>query len=181
LCLDGEVEMHRSEKEALVEEVAQLLSAAGALYVSDYRGLTVAELTELRGKLRASGATLRVLKNTLTRLAAERAGRAQLLPLLAGPTAVTVCGDDPVAPAKTLNDFARTHDELQVRGGLLQGSVLDTAGVRALAMLPPREVLVARVVGGMAAPISGLVNVLQGTVAGFVRALQQIADQKAAA
>jgi large subunit ribosomal protein L10 len=173
--------MHRNEKEALVEEATALLAGTDALYVCDYRGLTVAELTELRGKLRASGASVRVLKNTLTRMAAERAGRADLVPLLSGPTAVTVCGADAVAPAKVLNDFARTHEELKVRGGLLEGNVLDAAGVRAIATLPPRDVLVARVVATVAAPISGLLTVLQGTASGFVRALQQIADQKAAA
>jgi large subunit ribosomal protein L10 len=178
---DGEVKMHRNEKEALVEDVTTLLAGVDALYVSDYRGLTVAELTELRGKLRAGGASLRVLKNTLTRMAAERAGRVELVSLLNGPTAITVCGADAVAPAKVLNDFARTHDKLKVRGGLLEGSVLDATAVRAIATLPPREVLIARVVGTVAAPLSGLVTVLQGTIGGFARALQQIADQKAAA
>jgi large subunit ribosomal protein L10 len=178
---DDEVKMHRNEKEAIVEQATALLAGADALYVSDYRGLTVAELTELRGKLRASDASVHVFKNTLTRMAAERAGRADLVPLLSGPTAITICGADAVAPAKVLNDFARTHDELKVRGGLLEGSVLDAAGVRAIAILPPREVLLGRVVGTIAAPISGLLTVLQGTVSGFVRALQQIADQKEAA
>lgn len=178
---DGEVIMHRNQKQTLIDEVSALLENAEALYVSDYRGLTVAELTELRGKLRVSGATVRVLKNTLARIAAEHAGRQTVLPLLSGPTAVTFCGEDPVAPAKVLADFARTHAELQVRGGLLQGGLVDAAGVRALATLPPREFLVGRVVGTIAAPLSGLVTVLQGTVGSLVRALQQIADQKAAA
>ncbi len=173
--------MQRDEKQALVDEVVTLLADAGALYVSDYRGLTVAEMTELRGKLRASGATVRVLKNTLARIAAERAGCQAMLPLFSGPTAVTFCGEDLVAPAKALAEFARAHAELQVRGGLLQGGVVDAAAVRALATLPPREVLVGRVVGTIAAPLSGLLTVLQGTVSGLARALQQIADQKAAA
>jgi large subunit ribosomal protein L10 len=179
--LNGEVHMLRKDKEALLDEVTALLADAQVLYVSDYRGLTVAELTELRGRLRASGARLKILKNTLTRMAAERSGREGLLPLLSGPTAVTFCGGDPVGPAKALADFARTHDELQLRGGLLGGDVVDAAGVRALAILPPREVLLGRVVGTIAAPMTGLVTVLQGTIAGFARALQQIADQKAAA
>jgi large subunit ribosomal protein L10 len=173
--------MLRKDKEALLDEVTALLADAEVLYVSDYRGLTVAELTELRGKLRASGARIRVLKNTLTRMAAERSGREALVPLLSGPTAVTFCGDDPVGPAKALVDFGRAHEELQLRGGLLQGSAVDAAGVRSLATLPPREVLLGRVVGTIAAPMTGLVTVLQGTIAGFARALQQIAEQKAAA
>jgi large subunit ribosomal protein L10 len=173
--------MHRRDKEALVEEVTGLLAAADVMFVSDYRGLTVAEITELRGKLRPAGARIRVLKNTLTRRAAEAAGHGELLVLLTGPTAVTICGADPVAPAKALADFARTHDRLVVRGGVMQGRVVDAAGVKALASLPPRDVLVAQVVSTMAAPLSGLVTVLNGTISGLARALQQIADQKAAA
>jgi len=173
--------MHRDQKEALVAEVTALLAGTDTLFVSDYRGLTVAELTELRGKLRASGASVRVLKNTLTRRAAERAGRAELVPLLSGPTAIAFCGADSASPAKALADFARTHDALKVRGGLLEGTGVDAAGVKAIASLPPRDVLLAQVVGTMAAPMGGLARVLQGTISGFVRALQQIADQKAAA
>ncbi len=114
--------MLRKDKEAVVEEATRLLAATEALYLSDYRGLTVSELTELRAKLRDGGATLRVLKNTLARRAAADAGRDQIVPLLSGPTAVTFCGDDPVAPAKALVEFMRTHPQLVVRGGLLQGA-----------------------------------------------------------
>ena len=115
--------MLRKDKEAAVAEATRLLAATEALYLSDYRGLTVAELTELRAKLREGGATLHVLKNTLARRAAADAGREQIVPLLSGPTAVTFCSDDPVAPAKALVDFKRTHPQLVVRGGLLQGEV----------------------------------------------------------
>jgi large subunit ribosomal protein L10 len=151
------------------------------MFVSDYRGLTVAQLSELRGKLRESGASFRIVKNTLGGIAAERAGRAALSPLLGGPTAVTICGDDLVGAAKALADFAKTHPQLAVRGGLLEASLIDADGVKALASLPPRDALIAQVVGTMAAPMTGLVTVLQGTVSGFVRALNQVAQQKAAA
>jgi len=173
--------MLRSQKEALLDEIKSLLVAHDDMFVSDYRGLTVAELKELRGSLRESGGSMHVLKNTLTRRAAAETGREALTELLNGPTAVTFCGDDPVAAAKALSDFARKHDSLVVRGGLLQGQIIDAAGVKALATMPPREILLGQVVGTMAAPISGLVTVLQGTLAGFVRALAQIADQKNAA
>ena len=103
------------------------------------------------------------------------------MPLLSGPTAVTFCSDDPVAPAKALGDFMRTHPRLVVRGGLLQGATVDVDGVRALSALPPRDVLIAQVVGTMAAPLTGLVTVLQGTISGFARALQQIVESKTAA
>jgi large subunit ribosomal protein L10 len=173
--------MLRKEKEAIIEETARLLSDAEALYVSDYRGLTVAQLTRLRAALRERGAELHVLKNTLTAIAAERAGRENVKELLTGPTAVAFCGEDLLGPAKTLSDYARANQALVVRGGVLQGSLLDADGVRLLASLPPREVLVGQVVGTMAAPLTGLVTVLQGTISGFVRALNQVAEQRAAA
>ena len=173
--------MLHKDKVAVVEEATRLLAATEALYLSDYRGLKVSELTELRAKLRDGGATLRVLKNTLARRAAAEAGREQIVPLLTGPTAVTFCGPDPVAPAKALVEFMRTHPQLIVRGGLLQGDTVDANGVRALSALPSRDVLLAQVVGTMAAPLTGLVTVLQGTISGFARALQQIVEQKTAA
>lgn len=173
--------MLRKDKEAVIAETVRLLSESETLYVSDYRGLTVTEITDLRGELRQHGARVRVLKNTLTRRAAGQAQREEIVPLLNGPTAITFCGDDPVGPAKALMNFARTHPMLEVRGGFLQGSLLDLADIKILSQLPPKDALVAQVVGTLAAPISGLLTVLQGTVSGFVRALQQVADQKAAA
>jgi len=173
--------MLRKEKEAIIEETVRLLSDTEALYVSDYRGLTVAQLTQLRAALRERGAELHVLKNTLTAIAAERAGCVNLKELLNGPTAVAFCGEDLLGPAKALSDYARASQTLVLRGGLLQGSVLDADGVRRLAALPSREVLVGQVVSTVAAPLAGLVTVLQGTISGFVRALNQVAEQRAAA
>ncbi|HJW76467.1 MAG TPA: 50S ribosomal protein L10 [Thermoleophilia bacterium] len=171
--------MLRTDKQAIIEETVRLLDGCEALYVGDYRGLTVAELTKLRASLRDRGATLRVLKNTLTSIAAEQAGQQSLKELLSGPTAVAFCGEDLVGPAKALSDYARANPAFVVRGGVLQGNVLDADGVRRLAALPSREVLVAQVVGTMAAPLTGLVTVLQGTISGFVRALDQVAQQRA--
>ena len=173
--------MLRNEKDAVIAEVAQLLTDTENVFVSDYRGLTVAQLSELRAKLRDSGASFRVIKNTLGSIAAERAGRGVIGEMLDGPTAVTLCGDDLVAAAKALADFARTHSQLEVRGGLLESSLIDASGVKALASMPPRDILVAQVVGTMAAPLTGLATVLQGTISGFVRALNQVAEQQAAA
>ena len=173
--------MQRENKEAVIAEVAQLLTERPTVLLSDYRGLTVASLTELRGKLRESGARVKVVKNTLGIIAADRAGRDALKDLLSGPTAITFCGDDIVAAAKTLSDFARTHPQLIVRGGVLQTSVINADGVKTLASMPPRDVLVAQVVGTIAAPLTGLVTVLQGTISGFVRVLNQVAEQRAAA
>jgi large subunit ribosomal protein L10 len=178
---DCEVEMLRREKEAVIAEVQQLFTDTENLFFSDYRGLTVEELGELRRKLRESGASFRIVKNTLGAIAADRAGRELLKELLSGPTAVTFCGDDPVGAAKALADFARTHPQLEMRGGVLDTSLIDGDGVKVLASLPPRDVLIAQVVGTMAAPMTGLVTVLQGTISGFVRALDQVAQQRAAA
>jgi large subunit ribosomal protein L10 len=173
--------MLRNEKEAVIAEVAQLLTGTENVFVSDYRGLTVAELKELRGKLRESGSRLKVVKNTLGGIAADRAGRVEVKDLLSGPTAVTFCGEDLVGAAKALAEFARTHPKLAVRGGVLESSLIDAAGVERLALLPPRDVLIAQLVGTMAAPLTGLVTVLSGTISGFVRALNQVAEQRAAA
>ena len=173
--------MLRREKEAVIAEVAELLADADNVFVSDYRGLRVAELEELRGKLRESGATIKIVKNTLGGIAAKRSGREDLEEFLSGPTAVTFCGDDVVAAAKALAEFARTHPQLEMRGGLLESSRVDPAGIKTLASLPSRDVLVAQFVGTLAAPISGLVTVLEGTISGFVRALDQVAQQRAAA
>jgi len=173
--------MLRNEKEAVIAGVAQLLAERENLFVSDYRGLTVAELAELRGKLRDSGATFKIVKNTLGGIAADRAGRDTVKPLLSGPTGVTFCGDDIAAAAKALSDFTRTHPKLEVRGGVLESSLIDANAVKAIASLPPRDVLVAQVLGTMAAPMTGLVTVLQGTISAFVRALDQVAQQRAAA
>ena len=173
--------MLRNEKDAVIAEVEQLLTDTENLFVSDYRGLTVAELAELRTKLRESGARFKIVKNTLGGIAADKAGREPVKELMSGPTAVTFCGDDLVGAAKALADFAKTHPQLEVRGGLLDASLIDAAGVKAIAILPPRDVLVAQLVGTMAAPMTGLVTVLQGTISGFVRALDQVAQQRAAA
>ena len=173
--------MLRNEKDAVIAEVTQLLTDTENLFVSDYRGLTVEELAELRGKLRQSGASFKIVKNTLGGIAADRSGRVTVKELLAGPTAVTFCGEDLVGAAKALSDFAKAHPQLVVRGGVLDASLIDPDGVKALAGLPSRDVLIAQVVGTMAAPMTGLVTVLQGTLSGFVRALDQVAQQRAAA
>lgn len=173
--------MLRNEKDAVIAEVQQLLTDTENMFVSDYRGLTVEELAELRGKLRQSGASFKIVKNTLGGIAADRAGRETVKEFLNGPTAVTFCGEDLVGAAKALSDFAKTHPNLEVRGGLLDASLIDPDGVKVLASLPSRDVLIAQVVGTMAAPMTGLVTVLQGTISGFVRALDQVAQQRVAA
>ena len=140
----------------------------------------MAQATELRRKLREAGVEFKVLKNTLTAIAAKKLIRRVDL-LLVGPTAIAFGYDDPVAPAKVLSEFAKTNPALELKGGLLEGKVLDVAGVKALADLPSREELLSQVLRGMQAPISGLVNVLQGTIRNLVYALDAVRKQKEAA
>jgi large subunit ribosomal protein L10 len=134
--------------------------------------------TELRNALRKAGVEYKVVKNTLTRFAAKENGLEGLDTYLNGPTAMASSADA-VAPAKVLSEFAKKYDKLKIKVGVVEGKVIDVSGVKALAELPPREVLIARVLGGFNAPISGLVNVLNGNIRGLVVALNAIAEQKA--
>jgi large subunit ribosomal protein L10 len=170
--------MNREEKTAVVEEIAGQLSAAEAVFAIDYRGLTVTQAAELREKLRDAGAVLRVVKNSLTERAADKAGVEPLKSLLEGPTALALVQGDAALAAKALNDTARTLRLLEFKGGLLDGNALTADEVRAIARLPAREVLHGQLVGVVAAPISGLARTLNALLAGVAVALQQIADQR---
>lgn len=173
--------MAKPEKVEAVEKIAAMLKSSDAYYLVDFRGLSVGEATDLRRRLRASGAELSVVKNTLAKRAAAAAGVEGLDGLLEGPTAIAYCGDDPVAPAKALLGFAKEKKKLGLKGGYLQSKVLDQVQVEQLAALPSREELIAKVVGGIAAPLYGLANVLTGPMRGLVVALDQVRQQKAAA
>ncbi|MEP6910943.1 MAG: 50S ribosomal protein L10 [Actinomycetota bacterium] len=151
--------MHRSEKERLVAELTERLQGTETLIVADYRGLTVTELDDLRGKLLEQGARFSVVKNTLTKRAAEAAGVQALLTLLDGPTAIAFLesGGDPVAVAKALNDAAKS-EVLVIRGGLLEGAEIGADDVRQLAKLPPTDVLRAQLVGALAGSLTAVVG-----------------------
>ncbi|MFO7266344.1 MAG: 50S ribosomal protein L10 [Bacillota bacterium] len=182
MCSPEEViEVPKPEKVAAVAKLQEDLAASQAVFVTDFRGLTVAQLTKLRRKLREAGAEYRVVKNTLARRAADEVGASALNPLLVGPTGMAFAKKDPVATAKVLNEFVKETKIFQVRGGLLQGKLLTPEGVQALADLPPREVLLAQVLGGLQAPISGLLFVLQGTLRKLVYVLDAVREKKAAA
>jgi len=170
--------MARPEKVAVVEEIAERLRRVQGVVLTDYRGLNVKEMTELRKQLRGVGVEFRVFKNTLTRIAANEVGIQGLDPYLEGPTALAFGYDDPVAAAKAISEFAKTNDRLQVKGGILNGRAIDAEAVKALASLPPREVLIAQVLGGMQAPMAGLVTVLQGTLRSLVYALEAVRKEK---
>lgn len=167
-------------KQAIVQEIADKMKNAQGTVVVDYRGLNVEEVTELRKKARENNIDYKVYKNSMMRFAAKEAGVEGLLDVLVGPTAIAFCEDDPVAPAKLINDFAGEHKALEIKAGVVEGKVLDVAGVKELAELSPREVLVAKVLGGLNAPISGFANVLNANLKGLVVALNAIAEQKGA-
>ena len=167
------------QKKQVVAELTEKVKAAQSIVFADYRGLTVEQDTELRNALRAAGVEYKVVKNTLTSLAVKQNGLEGLDPYLNGPTSMALSSTDAVAPAKVLSDYAKKFDKLELKVGVVEGKLIDLEGIKALAELPSREVLIAKVLGGFNAPISGFVNVLNGNMRGLVVALNAIAEQKA--
>jgi len=165
--------MHRSDKERVVSQLAERLRSTETLMVADYRGLTMPEIEELRTRLLEAGARFTVVKNTLTRRAAEEAGAKDVLELIEGPTAIAFleADGDPVAVAKVLSETARTRDVLVIRGGLLEGSLVGDDAIKRLATLPPAEVLHAQLVGAVAAPLSTVVGLFAAPLRDLVGAL----------
>jgi large subunit ribosomal protein L10 len=171
--------MLRSDKERVVDELTERLKTTDTLIVADYRGLTVTQIDELRTELLKHGARFSVVKNTLTRRAAEAAGADVLLGLLEGPSAIAFleADGDPVAVAKALADAARTTRVLAVRGGLLEGSQLTPEDVANLAKLPPADVLRAQLVGALAGPLTTVVGLFTAPLRDLVGVLQARIDQ----
>ncbi|MGE4283745.1 MAG: 50S ribosomal protein L10 [Clostridia bacterium] len=168
------------QKKEIVQQLVEKLKNASSGVLVDYRGLTVEQDTDLRNQLRKAGVDYKVVKNTLTRFAAMETGYEGLDSYLNGPTSLALTYEDPVAAAKVLSEFAKKNDKLEIKAGFVDGKVIDINGVKALAELPPKEVLIARVLGGFNAPISGFVNVLNGNLRGLAVALNAIAEKKAA-
>ncbi|AEG16563.1 50S ribosomal protein L10 [Desulfofundulus kuznetsovii DSM 6115] len=169
----------REEKQAILAELTEKFRTSKAAVLTNFRGLDVASMTKVRRRLRESGSELKVAKNTLTRLAANEAGLEGLDPYLEGPTAIAFGYEDPVAPAKVLAELAREFKQLEIKAGILEGKVIDVEGVRRLADLPSREVLLARVAGGIQAPLYGFAGALQGLLRNLVYVLEAIRKQKA--
>ncbi len=170
--------MNKAEKEAVVQEVEAKLRETQTAIITDYRGLTVQEIAELRRNLRQEGVEYKVYKNTLIKRAVDKLDIKGLDDFLKGPTALALSRDDPVAPAKVLAAFAKEKKSLSIKGGLVEGSVIDAASIKALAKLPSREVLLGKLAGILQAPLSGLVSVLNGPARGLAAALNQVAEQK---
>jgi large subunit ribosomal protein L10 len=170
--------MNRTEKAAVVEEVAGQLSEAEAVFAVDYRGITVRQVAELRSKLRDVDTKLRVVKNSLGELAADKAGQPELKPFMQGPTALALVRGDIAVAAKALNDTQRQlHGILEFKGGTMNGEALTPAQIVSIARLPSRDILNAQLVGAIASPLTGLVRTLNALIAGLAIQLQAIADQ----
>lgn len=184
--------LNRDEKAQAIDELTERMRSVDTVIAADYRGLTVQELAELRGELRPADARVSVVKNTLARRAAAEAGRDALVPMLQGPTAIVWIAGDASVAAKALTKFAEAHeDRPELKGGLLEGADLPKEKIKLLTSLPPKEQLVAQLVGGLAAPIqrlsalssplqqlSGDLNAMLG---GVTRGLAAYRDQRAAA
>ncbi len=169
--------MNKEQKTALVEEIAGQIQDADAVFAVDYRGISVPQAAELRTRLRDADATFRVVKNSLTERAADKAGADAIRDLLDGPTALTFVHGDAALAAKALADFGRAEDVLEFKGGLMDGAEVSVDEIKAISRLPARDVLHAQVVGMTAAPLTGLVGGLNALIAGLALQLGQIAEQ----
>jgi len=172
--------LNLEQKQAVVAEVAKAISGAQAIVMAENRGMVVGDMTQLRAKARASGVYFRVVKNTLVRRAVADTPFAVLSDKMVGPLAYGI-GTDPVAVAKVLNDFAKGHEKFVITGGAMPGQVMSAQDVAALAALPSREELIARLLGTMQAPIAKFVRTLNEVPGKFVRGLAAVRDAKSAA
>ena len=174
------MENPRQEKVAVVAEIREKLAACDAAIITEYRGMSVAALAQLRRTLRQSGAEYKVYKNTLARFAAREAGLGALVALLIGPTGITFVSGDVAAAAKALRDAAKANPLLIIKGGSLGNSALSAKDIEALADLPPRDVLLAQIAGAFQAPLVKTASLLQALPRNFAYGLKALIDQKAA-
>jgi large subunit ribosomal protein L10 len=169
--------LKREEKTAVVEDIAGQIEAAEAIFAIDYRGISVPQAADLRSRLRESDASFRVVKNRLTRLAADKAGREELKELLDGPTALTFIRGDAALAAKTIATFDREHEVLVFKGGFMEGMTLDEDSFKSIARLPGRDVLNGQLAGVVASPLTGLARGLGSMISGLAIALGQVAER----
>ena len=170
------------QKRAVVDDIKDKIQKADAIVLMEYRGLTVEHATDLRNKFRQANVDYKVYKNTMMEFAFKDTGFEGFAQFLQGPNAVAFSpAGDPVSAAKVSVDFAKEHESLQIKAGIVDGKIIDKAEVKRLAELPSKEVLVAQVLGGLQGPIRGLATVLSGNISGLARALNQIREQKEAA
>lgn len=173
--------MNAKEKKAqIVAELKDKFENSSSAVLIDYRGITVAEATAMREECRSAGVVYKIYKNTLTERAVKELGYDDLVPFLAGPTAIAFGVDDPVAPAKVLDDTIKKLKKMEFKVGVVEGKVIDINGIKELASLPSREELIAKMLGSMNTPISGLAMVLSGTIRSLLYALKAVEEQKSA-
>ncbi|GMT49920.1 MAG: 50S ribosomal protein L10 [bacterium] len=170
--------MATPKKIQVVQEIKQKLKDYNNFIITDYRGLTVVEITELRKKLYAKGVVYQVIKNNLVKIALKDAKIDGLDEYLFGPSAIAFAKEDPVFPSKVLSDFMK-ESKLKIKGGYSEGKVIDDKYIAALSKLPSREVLIAKLMGSLQSPASGLAAVLKGLTRNLVNVLDQINKQKA--
>ncbi len=168
----------KAEKAASVEAITTRLKESSTAVLADYRGMTVGQMQDLRGRLRSSGIEMLVVKNTLARRAAKAAGYAPLSAELIGPIAMVFAADDVSAPARILNDYIRANRKMVIKAGLLEGQVIGADTVTELADLPSREVLLSRLLGAMQAPLGNLASILQAPMSKLARTLDAVRAQK---
>ena len=174
--------MPTQKKAEMIEQIKEEFGSAAAIFLVDYKGLTVKAAEELRGKLREAGAEMKVYKNTLARIALREDELPEVDSLLVGPSAFIVAKEDPAAPAKALKEFAAANKAIVIKGGIMEGSVLTVDEVMAVAELPSREQLVGNLIQVVRTPLTQLVRVLNGPNEKIVRTLSLIAkDQESAA
>ena len=171
----------RPEKVAMIATMKETMKNAKGAVLTDYRGIKVAQDTKLRRKMREAGVQYSVIKNNMASIAAKEAGIEGLDAYLKGPLALVSSDKDPVAAAKLISEFIKENRIMEIKGGLVEGTVIDAEGVKALANLPSREILLARLLGSMQSPITGFVTVLQGNIRNLVYALDQVRQQKESA
>ncbi len=170
--------MAKSDKEEAVKEIAERLKRAKGVYLTDFTGLKVSELDELRRRCREAGVEYRVVKNTFTRLAVREAGLECLLDHLIGPNAFSLSYEDPIAPAKVLKDFAKERALPRIKVGLLEGRLMSPEEVGRIADLPSREVLLSRVFSSLISPLYGFVSTVEGVFSSFLAVLEAIKNEK---
>ncbi|MEW5921248.1 MAG: 50S ribosomal protein L10 [Bacillota bacterium] len=169
---------NRRLKEKKVELLKEDLDRAKIVVLTDYRGLTVAQMNKLRRILQVEGIKYKVVKNTLNRIAAKELGLEEINAYMQGPVAIAYGYDDPVTPVKLLVKFAKENEQLSLKGGLLEKQILDEQALRRLSDLPPRAVLLARTLGCFQAPLVGMLNVLQGNLRGLLYVLQAVKEKR---
>jgi large subunit ribosomal protein L10 len=169
--------MNREEKSAAIQEIAAQIEGSEAIFAVDYRGISVSQAAELRSKLREADASFRIVKNRLTKIAANQAGEERLAELLQGPTALTFVRGDTAQAAKAITTFNKEHEVLTYKGGFMDTTSLDEAAFKSIAKLPSREVLNGQLAGVVASPLTGLVRGLGSMIQGLALQLGQIAEK----